>query len=225
MIDLGAMEIETVAPADPEVETARDPPPQGTGPEIELRMLELRHRIKNILAVVQSLVNQTLREGVEVSEARQVLTGRLGAIGHAVDLLLSDAWDAAPLGKLIRSAMTSGSRRVRLAGPEVEIGSSTAMMLSILFHEMECNAIKYGALSTDTGVVTVSWRVEGAGTERLVVDWVESGGPAIDGPVQQGFGTTLVSKIAARFDGGAITEFSPDGLRWRFSASLESLQS
>jgi two-component sensor histidine kinase len=217
------MDIETVTSTEPQDQEERDRPPPGA--EIELRMLELRHRIKNILAVVQSLVNQTLREGVSITEAREILGGRLAAIGHAVDLLLSGAWGAASLGKLIRSAMTTGSERVRVSGPEVEIGSSTAMMLSILFHELECNAIKYGALSAGAGRVAVIWRVEGADAERLVVGWTEIGGPRIDAPAQKGFGTTLVSKIALRLGGEAVAEFTPEGLRWRFSVPLASLQS
>ena len=225
MTDGGAIELQTVAPIEPEIRTEREPRPETGAGEIELRMLELRHRIKNILAVVQSVANQTLRDGVEVAEARQVLAGRLGAIGHAVDLLLSGAWEAAPLGETIRSAMTSGSDNVQVDGPEVRIGSSTAMMLSILFHELECNAIKYGALSTAGGAVMVRWRIECAEPERLVVDWIENGGPPIVSPIEQGFGSTLVAKIAARFDGGAVTEFSRDGLRWRFTASLASLRS
>ena len=217
------MASETVASTERQDREGRDRPSAGT--EIELRMLELRHRIKNVLAVVQSLVNQTLREGVSITEARDVLGGRLAAIGHAVDLLLSGAWDAASLSKLIRSAMTIGSDRVGVSGPEVEIGSSTAMMLSILFHELECNAIKYGALSGEAGGVAVSWRIEGADAERLIVDWIESGGPRTDVPVQKGFGTTLVSKIATRFGGEATAEFMPEGLHWRFSAPLASLRS
>ena len=99
------------------------------------------------------------------------------------------------------------------------------MMLSILFHELECNAIKYGALSGEGGRVAVSWRAEGTDAERLIVDWIESGGPSIDPPVQNGFGTTLVAKIAARFGGEAVANFTPGGLHWRFTALLESLRS
>ena len=217
------MNVETVTSTEPQNEKESDRPPSGA--EIELRMLELRHRIKNILAVVQSLVNQTLRDGVSITEAREILGGRLAAIGHAVDLLLSEAWDAASLDKLIRSAMTIGSECVRVSGPEVEIGSSSAMMLSILFHELECNAIKYGALSAGAGRVAVDWRIEGEDSERLVVNWTETGGPPTDAPAKQGFGTALVSKIALRLGGEAVAQFSPEGLRWRFSAPLASLRS
>lgn len=220
---VGVIDDDTVTSAEPQNEKESDCPPSGA--EIELRMLELRHRIKNLLAVVQSLVNQTLREGVSITEAREVLGRRLIAIGHAVDLLLSGAWDAASLAKLIRAAMTIGSERVHVSGPEVEIGSSTAMMLSILLHELECNAIKYGALSASAGRVAVCWRVEGANAERLIVEWIESGGPPIDAPAQKGFGTTLVSKIAIRLGGDASAEFTSEGVHWRFSAPLASLRS
>jgi len=217
------VDIKTVTSTKPQHEEERDRLPSDA--EIELRMLELRHRIKNILAVVQSLVDQTLREGVSITEARQVLGGRLAAIGHASDLLLSGAWNATSLGDLVRASTTIGGERVLVSAPEVEIGSSTAMMLSILFHELECNAIKYGALSGEAGRVAVAWRVDRADGERLIVDWIESGGPTVDAPVQTGFGSTLVSKIARRLGGEAVAEFSPTGLHWRFSAPLASLRS
>ena len=204
----------------------RDANLQGAGTaEIELRMLELRHRIKNIMGIVQSLVNQTLRDGVLIAEAREVLTGRLIAISHAVDLLLSGAWEAAPLSSLIRSAMTMGTDRIRLDGPPVEVGPSSAMMLSILFHELECNAIKYGSLSAERGSVEVSWAIEGDGDQRVALTWTETGGPKVAAPAQEGFGSKLISRIASRFDGEAAPEFNPEGLCWRLSAPLASLRS
>jgi len=196
----------------------------GHGEEIELRMLELRHRIKNILGVVQSLVNQTLRDGVSMADAREVLAGRLVAVGHAVDLLLSGAWQSTPLASLIRSAMTMATDRVQLSGPAVQIGPSAAMMLSILFHELECNAIKYGALSDGKGAVTVTWSLDSESPQKLLVHWTEQDGPVVTPPSQPGFGTKLISRIAGRFDGDAVADFAPDGLRWRLAVPLASLK-
>lgn len=211
---------------EPDVEvagTAIEVPADGAA--IELRMLELRHRIKNILAIVQSLVNQTLRNDTSVEEARQLLGSRLVAIGHAVDLLLSTSWQSAPLDALIRSAMTIGSERIHVGGPRVEVGPSAAMMLSILFHELECNAIKYGALSDSNGVVHVSWAADGGdGEQKLDLVWEERDGPHVAGPVKEGFGSKLVSRIATRFGGSSEAEFTDRGLRWRFTAPLASLQ-
>ncbi len=193
---------------------------QPGSPETELRVLELRHRIKNILAVVQSLVHQTLRDDVPLAEARETLSTRLSAISHAVDLLLSNSWQPTDLSDLIQSAMTLGAERLRLDGPELRVGPTSAMMLSILFHEFECNAVKYGALSADGGLVQVSWTLrDGA----LLLEWQEQGGPRVEAPARQGFGSQLVSKITARIDGTAATQFSPDGLRWTLSAPMETL--
>ena len=203
---------------------ARDERPDASG-ELELRMLELRHRIKNIMGVVQSLVNQTLRDGVSAAEARDILTGRLGAVSQAVDLLLSGDWEAASLSRLIRSAMTMGTDRTRLSGPQIEVGPSTAMMLSILFHELECNAAKYGSLSADGGTVSVQWAIERGAEERVTLIWEENGGPEVKVPAQQGFGSTLVSRILGRFDGEAVPEFRAEGLRWHLSAPLASFRS
>jgi two-component sensor histidine kinase len=189
--------------------------------EIELRMLELRHRIKNILGVVQSLVNQTLRDGVTIAEARVTLGNRLVAVSHAVDLLLSGAWEAAALDQILKSAMTLGTERIEAEGPELQVGPSAAMMLSILFHELECNALKYGALSSDQGAVTVRWAMEG---EALVLTWSECGGPAVAPASEQGFGTKLISRIAARFGGESVPVFHPRGVSWRVSLPLASLR-
>jgi two-component sensor histidine kinase len=207
----------------PVIETPASPPLQAGSDDVELQMLELRHRMKNILAIVQSLVNQTLRDGVEIGAARQLLSGRLVAIGHAVDLLLGEGWRAARLDRLIQSALASASERVRLTGPEVEIGPSAALMLGILFHELECNAIKYGALSKLDGRVSLSWWLEDG--KRLALTWTEQDGPHVEAPAAAGFGSKLITRVAARFGGQADADFRPEGLRWRLTLPLEPLGS
>jgi two-component sensor histidine kinase len=193
----------------------------GTNDDVELRMLELRHRMKNILAIVQSLVNQTLRDGADIAEARQLLGSRLVAIGHSVDLLLGEDWRAAQLDRLVGSAITSGTGQVRIGGPEIAIGPSTAMMLGILFHELECNALKYGALSASGGTVSVSWWIEDEA--RLAISWSEADGPPVHAPQAAGFGSKLVARIAARFGGEAESDFRPEGLRWKLVLPLSAL--
>jgi len=195
----------------------------GGSDDLELRMLELRHRIKNILAIVQSLVNQTLRDGTDIRTARETLGSRLVAIGHAVDLLLGEGWRAAQLDQPVGSALTSGADRVRLAGPEVEVGPSAALMLGILFHELECNALKYGALSNADGRVSISWRIEDV--TRLAISWTEADGPFVTAPDSPGFGSKLITRIAARFGGKPESDFRPEGLRWKLVLQLELLAS
>jgi two-component sensor histidine kinase len=205
------------------------PPPTAAPAEEEsdadLRMLELRHRMKNILAIIQSLVNQTLRSGRTIEEARRALDRRLAAMGNAVDMLLETTWSAAQLRDLMERCLTAGDGRVTLEGPDVEIGPDAAMSLSLVLHELESNAIKYGALSKDEGRVEVRWTVEQKdGTECLALSWRERDGPTVTPPSREGFGSRMISKVIGRQLGGsADTEFAPDGLKWRLSASMAAL--
>lgn len=212
------------------------PPPEApaaAGPDDDfrdatLRMMELKHRTKNILAIVQSLVNQTLRGDIAIDEARRVLGDRLMAMSKAVDVLMRTAWESATLEEVIAGALThqrSFDGRMRIGGPSVPVGPTAALTLSLAVHELESNAIKYGALSNGSGAVAVSWTVEQRdGTACLSLDWVESGGPPVAPPSRTGFGTRLISRaIGRRLDGAAAAEFRPEGLRWRLSASLAEL--
>jgi two-component sensor histidine kinase len=192
-----------------------------------LRMLELRHRMKNVLAIIQSLVNQTLRSGRSMEEARQSLNRRLVAMGNAVDMLLETAWTPAQLRDLVGRALAHADGRVTLEGPDITVGPDAAMSLNLVLHELESNAVKYGALSNDGGTVAVRWRVEEKeGVRCLALEWREQDGPPVVPPSRQGFGSRMISKVIGnRFGGDSQTEFAPDGLRWRLSASLEGLAS
>jgi two-component sensor histidine kinase len=188
-----------------------------------IRLLELRHRIKNLLGIAQAVANQTLRSGRSIEEARKALNGRLAAMGQAVDMLLQTAWTAAGLGELIERALVGGTGRVAVAGPEVMLGADAVMALTLVIHELESNSIKYGALSNEHGRVSIRWEVNEG---RLALEWTETDGPPCAPPLRQGFGTQMIAKlIGGRFKGAAQTEYRPDGLRWRLTAPLASLSS
>lgn len=193
-----------------------------------LRMLELSHRTKNILSIVQSLVNQTLRPDRPMEEARRVLGNRLVAMGNAVDTLLQTEWQPASLESIIRAGLIHGGSfegRVRISGPAVDVGAGAAMSLSLVLHELESNAMKYGALSSPGGTVDLRWTVIGAGEgATLMLLWEERGGPPASPPTRQGFGTRLIgSGIARRLGGTADCRFEPEGFRWSLSAPLAEL--
>lgn len=192
-----------------------------------LRMLELRHRMKNVLAIIQSLVNQTLRSGRPIEEARQALNRRLVAMGNAVDMLLETAWAPAQLRDLIGRALAQVDGRVMVEGPDIGVGPDAAMSLSLVLHELESNAVKYGALSNDCGTIAIEWWIEEKGdTSCLELRWREQGGPPVVPPSRQGFGTRMISKVVGhRFGGDSQTEYPVDGLRWRLSASIDALAS
>jgi two-component sensor histidine kinase len=190
-----------------------------------IRLLELRHRIKNLLGIAQAVANQTLRSGRSIEEARVALDGRLGAMGQAVDMLLQTGWTAAGLRDLIGRALIEGDRRVSLEGPDVMLGSDAAMALTLVFHELESNAIKYGALASPEGRVAIGWTLEaGPAGETLRLEWAEHDGPPCVPPSRKGFGSRMMAKlVGGRLRGSAETEYRPDGLRWRLTAPLAAI--
>ncbi len=179
-----------------------------------------------MLAIVQSVVHQTLRSGRGIDEARRALDGRLVSMSRAIDMLLQTAWSGADLREVVVGALVHGEERIAIDGAKVALGPDAAMALSLVFHELECNAIKYGALSNSAGAVTIAWAISSEDlTPQLSVEWREQGGPPCLPPSRHGFGSRMISKITgARFGGKSAAEFCPDGFRWRFQAPLTKLR-
>ncbi|WP_395331922.1 sensor histidine kinase [Novosphingobium sp. BL-8H] len=151
---------------------------------------ELGHRLKNTLSLVQAIVSQTLRGAADPS-AMESLSRRLQALGHAHDVLLRRDWAAASLTEVIQASLEphNHDHRISARGPELPIGSQTAISLSLILHELATNAAKYGALSRFSGRVSLCWSIE---DENLTLCWLEAGGPPVSEPDRKGFGTRLV---------------------------------
>ncbi|HEY1606353.1 MAG TPA: sensor histidine kinase [Allosphingosinicella sp.] len=189
-----------------------------------IRLLELRHRMKNLLGIVQAVANQTLRSGRSIDEARKALDGRLAAMGVAVDMLLNTGWTAASLRDVIGRGLVHAGGRIAAEGPHLVFNADAVMALTLVFHELESNSIKYGALSAADGRVAISWSIVADGRDRLELEWAEHDGPLCTPPTRQGFGSRMIAKlIGGRFRGTAETDYRPDGLRWRLSAPLARL--
>ncbi|WP_412760008.1 sensor histidine kinase [Methylobacterium guangdongense] len=191
--------------------------------EDDLRLLngELAHRLKNVLAVVQSIALQTLRSATDLRSASENLSARLVALGAATDVLTGASWRCADLRTLAEHALAPHGElgtRITLDGPAVTLQPQVAVAL----HELATNAAKYGALSKDPGRVRVAWQVDGTGPDaRFRLTWREQGGPPLSMPTRRGFGSTLIERsLRSYFGGTAETEFPPDGLRFTLDAPL-----
>lgn len=187
---------------------------------------ELRHRIKNLIAVVQGLVAQSLRSSASLEEAARAADERLVAIARSVDLLLRSDWGPLRLGELVELALPHAPAygdRVSVDGPEIWVDPDWAVTLMLALGELETNAIKYGALSGPVGRVTLSWTVlgEGSGGHKLSVEWAESDGPHVVPSGKMGFGTRLATTVLQRaLRSSAEIDFVPTGLVWRLLAPL-----
>lgn len=181
---------------------------------------EVDHRAKNALAVAQALVGLTKADTVE--HFADAIRGRIASLARAHTLLSQSQWRGAPLDQLIRDELSSYARQGQfdLDGPALNCTAGSVQSLSLLFHELATNAVKYGALGSDTGHVSIDWRFS---DDCLVVRWEERDGPAVSPPTSEGFGTKLLRQVAGRqLDAQLHFEWDPKGLRAevRFPARL-----
>ena len=187
--------------------------------DVRQRMLneELNHRVKNILAVIRALVGHPVAEGRGLADYVAALQGRIQALAVAHDQIARGEGGglfAELLGAELGPYRDRGGT-VALDGPAVWLDSRAFAVMALILHELATNAVKYGALSTPAGRVEVAWSLSAAG--ELAIDWREAGGPRVQPPGRNGFGTALVHR-SVPFDlgGEARVDFLPEGLAARF---------
>jgi two-component sensor histidine kinase len=185
---------------------------------------ELNHRVKNTLAIVQAMTSQTLR-GSSPEAAERSLTARLAALAEAHDLLTRDNWSGADVADIVaavaRSHEARPGTRFRINGPSVRLEPRLALSLAMTLHELGTNAIKYGALSNDSGVVDVRWAVVEESPQLFSLEWHESGGPPVSPPSHRGFGSRLIEIQSGAEPGSKFeTRYEPTGLRFQLSVRL-----
>jgi two-component system CheB/CheR fusion protein len=191
---------------------------------------ELQHRVRNILATLRSLTRRTLRGAASIEEAESHLIGRLDNLARTQSLLTRHV--AGDLETLLRDelqAQAADEDRVSISGPQVELSPKLVELLTLVFHELATNAIKYGAIGQSDGRIAVSWRM----TERpgrntwLDLTWQETG-VQVAGltPVRKGFGTELITRrIPYELNGRAALDLQPGGLRAHLEFPLASGES
>jgi two-component sensor histidine kinase len=182
---------------------------------------ELNHRVKNTLAVLQSIATQTFRSASRAE--REKFEGRLGALAEAHNLLSQEKWQGAELREVIARVLQPYPERVRMFGPQVPLSPRLAVVLSMIVHEIATNAAKYGALSNDTGTVAVDWEIlEESDGRKLRLIWTEAGGPPVTAPVQRGFGSRLIERSARdQLGGEATVDFLPRGVIYTVTCALD----
>lgn len=189
----------------------------------ETLVAELDHRVKNVLASVQSLALQSARKAPSLDTFLKTFAGRLKAMASAHTLLTATRWRGASVHHIAAAELGGlAPGQTRWEGPEVFLTPRATNALALALHELATNAVKFGALSTDDGQVDVRWRLDTEG--GLVLEWAESGGPLPGSPTHEGFGATLLNKVTGRELGGeARLEFLATGVRAVLTAAPSSL--
>ena len=182
---------------------------------------ELNHRVKNSLAMVQALANQTLRNSKDLSAASIALNARLSALGRAHDLLTRKFWAEGELREVLETSVlvAAPANRIVMDGPDVTLQPNLVMALTLAMHELTTNAIKYGALSDRSGEISIRWKV--TPKNQLKLRWIESGGPRVIVPERTGFGSRLLEGIVAGEGGSIRMRFAEEGLQCDIRLSLE----
>jgi len=187
---------------------------------------ELDHRVKNMLAVIQALVQRTGDGAQSLEEFSENLRGRIHAMTQTHRLLSESHWEGAELRAIVESelaAYRSGDGdNVEVGGPNVLLKPRAAAAVSMALHELATNAAKYGAFSTRRGHVEVVWEREDDG--RLGLRWTEAGGPPVVAPTRRGFGTRAIEQaLGYELNGAVRLEFRPGGVSCEVAVPAEEI--
>lgn len=188
---------------------------------VQMLIDELNHRVKNTLATVQSIVWQALRGQDVSSRLREDIESRLIALARSHDLLTRKEWREADMCDIVHEALApfgigdSRADRFILDGESIQLCPKAALALAMAFHELATNAVKYGALSAETGHIVIVWKLQ---DDYLHLTWRESGGPSVEQPSKKGFGSKLIERgLAYELNGEVTQDFLPEGLQCRIN--------
>jgi two-component sensor histidine kinase len=180
--------------------------------QIAVLAREAEHRSKNILAAVQATVH--LSKSDTVDGLKSAINGRIQALANVHALFLESRWTGANLRGIVRQELLpylqDGEPRARIEGPDVSVNTTVAQAVAVTLHELATNSAKYGALSTAQGSVEVQWSHVADG--RILLRWVEIGGPLVGKPIHEGFGTRIMKLLAQQINSQISFHWRPQGL-------------
>jgi two-component sensor histidine kinase len=179
---------------------------------------EVDHRAKNALALAQSIVRLTRADNVKTYI--NAVEGRINALARVHTILSLSSWQGAEISKLVDQELApySVSGQIRLSGAGVELLPATAQSLALALHELVTNSAKYGALSTLSGQLSITWENE---DDILALTWKETGGPLVQAPTTRGFGTrSLMASVESQLGGQALFDWRAEGLICRLLIPL-----
>lgn len=184
---------------------------------------ELHHRIKNMLATVGAITDQSLRTATSMAHARSAIDGRFAALARAHDLLTRSSWENATIEGTVRSAVEpfdQGGSRFVITGEDIRITSSSVIAFAMTLNELCTNTTKFGALSLPAGQVRIGWQVDDG---RLHFEWAEFGGPAVTEPTRKSFGTRMMKSLGQQLNGQVELDYKPYGFVYRLNVPIALL--
>ncbi len=173
---------------------------------------EAEHRSKNLLANVQATVKLSQSDTPE--GLKRAIEGRIRALANVHSLFVETRWIGAELSTVATQELAPYSKgaetRVRIEGPQILLKPDIAQAIAMILHELATNAAKYGALSTAEGHTELKWSHEADG--QLTLRWTEMGGPEVQTPTRQGFGTRVIEGMVGQLKGKTRFDWCAEGL-------------
>lgn len=193
-------------------------------------LAELQHRVRNIMAVIRSMALRTADGAADVEDYRSLLEGRLLALARVQVLLTRQANAGGSLRDIIESevGVQAGHRgQFELDGPDIRLSPKAVEVLTLAFHELATNALKYGAFSAPNGRLRVSWATfERRDRTWLALDWTEAGAPSRGPVTRRGFGSDLIEgRIPYELGGTGKVVIGPGGAQCRLEFPLKDGES
>ncbi len=191
---------------------------------------ELQHRVRNIMAVIRSMAVRSADGAADVEDYKTSLAGRLLALARVQTLLTRQANAGGWMRDILESeigAQAHSENQYELTGPDIMLSPKAVEVLTLAFHELSTNALKYGALSVSRGKVTVTWTLfEKREKTWIAIDWVEEGAPSRAPPTRRGFGSELIeARIPYELRGTGKTTIEPEGARCHIEFPLREAES
>ena len=188
----------------------------------KILLAEINHRSKNLLAVVQAIVNQSARYADPETFAVN-LSYRLQGLSASQDLLIKNDWRGIEMSELVLAQISHFKdlvgTRIMLEGPTARLTAAGAQAIGMALHELATNAAKHGSLASEKGQVGISWRVSLDADPIFSIRWSEEGGAPVSPPSRKGFGYLVIGQIAESAVGGKVElDFRDTGLVWQLSA-------
>ena len=189
---------------------------------------ELDHRVKNVLATVSAVAGHALETSSSMSHFVAALDGRIRSMAAAHELLSTRLWQGIPMAELVRRELAAyaSNSNTKIDGAEVMLSAEAGQAMAMVIHELVTNAAKHGALSVQSGHVSVRWYRKLNASAQLVLVWQETGGPRVEAPKKSGYGTSVVRGLIPYEFGGTVDfSFAPEGVRCRLEIPFDQVSS
>ena len=192
-----------------------------------LLMAEVNHRAKNLLAVVQSVAQQTAKSGNPQTFAAR-LSNRINGLAANQDLLVKNLWHGVDVKELVLAQLAHFKdligNRIYVEGDELMVTAAASQGIGMALHEISTNAAKYGALSNSAGQVRIEWRISADPEPTFFMSWVETEGPTVKAPTRTGFGQTVIKRLIEIAVGGTVViDYAAKGFSWHLQTPVSKV--